>query len=187
MNAFESIKNFLETLDGRQFTVFAGVVVGILVLISVLLMWSTVQSIASIRLRIEEINEQRRKVQSLLVRNNKVQEQKSSVDEFLAREKDFKIFGYFEKVIEELGLERNLKQRPEEPRSEEVGKDYIEYTLTGNLTRLNMKQLTDLLMKIADNKSVYPKKLDIVRAEGMRPAIDVTLSIATLAPVPTMG
>ncbi len=182
MRLVEYIKNFLQDLDDQHFYMVLGVLLFSILLFSGMLIFNTVRSKHTAELQLEEINEQRRSVQILLGRYNQVQKQKASVNALLAREKGFKIFGYFTELLDELGLRRNLKQEPDEPKLESVGKDYTEYILTGVLGRLSMKQLTDLLQKIDNNELVYPKRLEITKADGMPPAIDVTISIATLAP-----
>ena len=185
MKAVERIREFISNLDEKSFYIMLGVTSFIIFLTAVLIMFYTRSQINVLQEQLVDINDQRVKIAVLLNRYDVVNKQRKEVDEILAREgaRDegfkFKILGYFQKVLDVLGMSKNLVQDPV-PTTVRKDKDYEETSLNPMLKELSMKQLTDLLQKIAGYELVYIKKIEITRAESMPPSVNVNLTIATL-------
>ena len=180
MKVVEYVREFISSLDERSFYIVLSVSLSAIFFISGFIMYYTRGGINSLQEQLVEINDGRRSISILLGRYTSVKKQRQAVNAILSREKGFKIYGYFhEKVLDPLGISKNLVQDTP-PITTKKDKDYEEISLTGVLNELSMKQLTDLLQKIAENELVYLKKIEIVKSESMPPSVNATLTIATL-------
>lgn len=155
-------------------------VVGVLLLAGVSLYYvhRTVQSLQS---ELEEINDLRvNRVQPILRRIEHVKQQRKEVNAILAEDEAFKIGGYLDEKLDLLGIANNKK---EETATQVVLDDnYRESILSVKFAEIAMKQLTELLNIIEQNKRIYTKALDITRSTKAPRTIDVSLTIATLQP-----
>lgn len=155
-------------------------VVGVLLLAGVSLYYvhRTVQSLQS---ELEEINDLRvNRVQPILRRIEHVKQQRKEVNAILAEDEAFKIGGYLDEKLDLLGIANNKK---EETATQVVLDDnYRESILSVKFAEITMKQLTELLNIIEQNKRIYTKALDITRSTKAPRTIDVSLTIATLQP-----
>lgn len=179
MKVVEYVREFVSSLDERGFYILLSVALSAIFFISGFIMYYTRGRINSLQQQLIEINDGRRSISILLGRYTSVKKQRQAVNAILSREKGFKIYGYFHEVLDSLLISKNLVQDTP-PITTKKDKDYEEISLTGVLNELSMKQLTDLLQKIAENELVYLKKIEIVKSESMPPAVNVTLTIATL-------
>ncbi|HJZ24039.1 MAG TPA: hypothetical protein VJ201_06285 [Candidatus Babeliales bacterium] len=176
----EHINNIVSDMDERKFYLsFAGVFVVLLVPI-LFLIFFTRSSMYSWQARIDEINQKRTTIAAALTRFSRVRKERERVNAKLNKEKTFKIAGYFQEVTESLNISRNLAEEPRTTTAR-LDKDYTEIILTARLNDLSMQRLVDLLSKISAQELVYTKKLDITKHKGSPPAIDVSITIATLA------
>lgn len=141
-------------------------------------MHRTVQSLQG---ELEEINDLRSsRVQSILRRIEHVKQQRTEVNAILAEDEAFKIGGYLDEKLDLLGIATNKK---EETATQVVLDDnYRESVLSVKFTEITMKQLTELLNIIEQNKRIYTKALEITRSTKAPRTIDVSLTIATLQP-----
>ncbi len=155
-------------------------VVGVLLLTGVGLYYvhRTVQSLQS---ELEEINDLRvNRVQSILRRIEHVKQQRKEVNAILAEDEAFKIGGYLDEKLDLLGIANNKK---EETATQVILDDnYRESVLSVKFAEITMKQLTELLNIIEQNKRIYTKALEIMRSTKAPRTIDVSLTIATLQP-----
>ncbi len=98
------------------------------------------------------------------------------VEEILAQNKDFRIGEAVLDIIQRAGLRL---QNPITPTTGESVSGKTEIQVTAQLSRLSMKNVTDLLTTIAAVPQLYTKELSI-KKEGDSPAVDLDITIATL-------
>jgi len=112
----------------------------------------------------------------MLTEARKVELQREQVNAMLAQDPDFKIGKY----LSDLLISFHIAEKKREPSSTVREDGYQEVSMYTELANMNMKQLTELLDKIEQNKRVYLKTINIVKAKGKADAIDVALTIGTL-------
>ena len=181
MNFLLSIKNYLETLDQKEFKKYILIFTAFLLVIIGSLIFYYYYSIAGLKKRIATINKNRTTVSELIGRYNLVKKQQAEVDLILAKEKDFKISQYFEQLLEKLNLTQNKTQDVETMSEEVLDGAYTEWILYANLTNLNTKKMSELLHAIELEERIYTKEVEIDRSSNPS-AINVKLTIATLEP-----
>lgn len=153
--------------------------VGYSLIIGFLVIWH-IRSVNNRMTRIKGINKKYLEVRNLLERYEMVKKQKAEVDAVLEKDKDFKIGGYFNTVLQQLNL-LGKKTREPETSAEELENGYREIKLYATFNGLNMKQLIDLLDALEQNERIYTKEVEVYKPEQDR-TINVNLLIATLEP-----
>ncbi|MBY0110055.1 MAG: hypothetical protein K2X90_03025 [Candidatus Babeliaceae bacterium] len=183
MSYIESIQNFFSIKSTRELYIYFGVFLGVLILPSVIIVYSHFKVISKLTLELKKINKQRAVAQEILIKNKEVIAQQEAVKAILAEEPNFYIGQYFTDLLRSQNLQNNLTKDPERSESD-VGNGFIEHKLAVTFSKLNMKLLTELLFKIEQNQRVYTKELKIIKniKDGL---LDVTLIIATLEPQQT--
>ena len=90
----------MEGLERKDFYKYMTIVLGIvIILISFFIFWYY-SKVGSLMVQIEDINEVReQRVRSVLSRMDSVEKQGRQVNAILAKEKDFKIAGYFRDLV----------------------------------------------------------------------------------------
>lgn len=101
------------------------------------------------------------------------------MDEIIAQDPNFKIAGYFEDVLNKLGLASKKSSKLEVTTPAQEGR-YQETVLNAKLSDMSMKELTELLKEIEQNKRVFAKELEITASKKTANTIDVNITIATL-------
>lgn len=179
MNLITTTYKFINDLDKKGlYTYLIGAIATLTFILGVIGYLSLSSTNENLE-KLNEINNNRSQVQRLIARYSIVKKQKQTVDKLIEKEEFYKMPGYFNKLLEELEIKANLKQAPKlEPFK--LDNSYTEVRLTGTLTRLTNQQLTELLEKIEDNERIYTKRIEIDKSKLGPPAIDVTLTIATL-------
>ncbi len=127
-----------------------------------------------------EINAMRDEVKVILDKDELVQKQREEVNALLSEMPDFKIGEYFNDLIAKLGLTQNVVTSPSITYADRGDKEYREVLLTTQFDMMNMKQLTELLNEIEQNKRIYTKELEIIKSKKTPNTIEVNLTIATL-------
>ncbi len=180
MNFILSIKNYLDTLDAKDFKKYALIALSCIILLLGLLIVTYYRSAGQLKSKISAINKKRKDVQNMLERYERVKKQQVEVNTILAKDKSFKIAQYFENLLERLGIASNKAQEPE-TLPKDVLDGYTEWTLYANLANLNTKKLSELLYAIEQEERIYTKELEIEKAKKPQ-AINVKITIATLEP-----
>lgn len=177
---FDSLKQFIEGLDEKDFYKYlAGAIIAIVIIMG-LILFVNYRSISALKKRTNRLNTNRQAVQEILTTFERVKQQKAAVASILEKDKTFKIVGYLDELIARLGLtphKTGTMQQSEEPL--EHLPEYNEIKIIVPFTDMNMRQLTELLNEIDKNERIYTKELDIVKSPT-KPSLDVTLTIATL-------
>ncbi len=181
MNILVKFRDFIYAREEKEIYTYIGIIIGIVVLIMGILLYTYTSRASNWQTKIKRINKQREETRTILQKYEMVKQQKTEVDTILAKDSSFKIKEYFTGVITELGLTPYNTKPAEVSEPQDLTSDYAEIKLDAGFTELTTKQLTDLLYKIEQNERVYTKELVITKALKT-PTIDVTLVIATLQP-----
>src|SRR5579872_2800012 len=175
----QKIQNILDQLDTTRFYRYAGAVLTGIGLIMLALMFQYYRTIGSLKKQINGINETRTEVRILLDKAQHVKQEQKEVDEIIAQDPNFKIAGYFEDVLNKLGLASKKSSKLEVTTPAQEGR-YQETVLNAKLSDMSMKELTELLKEIEQNKRVFAKELEITASKKTANTIDVNVTIATL-------
>ena len=109
-----------------------------------------------------------------------VKKQRQDVNTLLEKDKDFRIKGYFNDLLEYLNISGNkIKSEISE---EDLDNEYTEIKLEAHLINLNTRDLCNLLNEIEKSERVYTKELEIFHFPKKPTTIEVNLTIATLQP-----
>jgi len=176
----EKFKAALDNLEEKTILTYCLAIVGI---IFTLLLMMTIYYFYARHgwyTDIDELNQLRQnKVRRILAREAQFQQQQKEARELLAKEPDFKLAGYLEKVLGELSLKSTREEFAPET---DKGISYVESSIDFSLNGINMMQLVKLLQKFEENKRIYIKKLEIMRSKLTPHALEVNMTIATLLP-----
>ncbi len=182
MEFLNRIQEYINKLDQKRFIQYSSFLLGGIILIVALLMFHYYWRISGLKKKLETVQEQRDETKVLLKRAQKIKQEKKKVDDLLAKDRDFKISGYFKELIGKLGLTQKLSKSETVP--SQLENKYLENILTATFTGMTMKELTELLQEFEITKRIYMKELIISRSETQENSIDVTLVAATLEPKP---
>jgi len=179
MEIINRLRLAIEELEQKDFYKYLIIVIAcVVVLFSAVIFWHY-SKVGSLVQRLEEVNEEREdKVRSILERKNVVEQQRKMINSILAKQKDFKIAGYFSELLGKL----NLTATEQSTSEVELSNDYEEVQLTARFVQLKMQKLCELLQEIEQKERVYAKSLEIVRSTKAPKTIEVNLTIATLQP-----
>ncbi len=173
-------RNFLQELEKKQFYQYLGIFLGIFLLLLGALIFFQRRRIGALEQRLRRINQQREEARAILQEYRLINQQRATVDEILAKDKNFKIPQYFDLLVKELGLSNHMSKEPTVAESD-LNNGYEEVQLDSSFKEMNMKQVAELLYKIEKNDRVYPKELVLIKSPKAS-LLDVTLVIATLQP-----
>lgn len=176
------IHDHLDALDSAKFYRYVAIMIVIVFVVMIGGVYYFYSSVSSLHSKIEEINELRAgKVQSILGRIEHVFQQRAEVDGILKQDENFKIIDKFNKMLgpDQLNMADNKVGEPVIS-TKILNKDYSEDELTVKLDGITMKQLTELLSLIEQNKRISTKALEIQRANKQQRSINVSLTITTL-------
>lgn len=179
MKIMQQIQDVLDAIDTKDFYKYIGGIVVVIVLIFCLLVYRFYSNVNYYKSELNTINNQREEIRDLLEIAALTKEQKQSINALLESDPDFKIAGYFKKVLDQLGLTQKETSSTVVPQ-ERGEQDYNEIVLSAKFTDMTMKELTELLNVLEKNKRIYTKDLEIQRSKKAPKTIEVQLTIATL-------
>ena len=183
MKILKSMSEFLDNLDLRDFYKYIGIALGITLLFVSFIVYRFYSNVGYYKKQIQSISNQREEIQELLEKAALIKEQKKDVNNILEAEPNFKIAGYFDNVLAELQLTSKKDKENEVTPPQELGEqDYNERILSAYFSNMNMKELSELLNVLEQNKRVYTKELEMQRSQKKPPSLKVKLTIATLEP-----
>lgn len=181
MQFIQKIQTFLDQLDEARFYQYvSALLLGVGIIMSGL-MFQYYRTIGSLKKQIQAINETREEVRILLDKAQHVKKEQKDVDEIIAQDPNFKIAGYFEEVLTKLNLASKKASKLEVTAPAQEGR-YQESVLNARFSDMNMKELTELLKEVEQNKRVFAKELEIATSKKTPHTIDVNFTIATLEP-----
>ena len=183
MTFFDNIQTRIAALDEKTWYQYLAIAAGVLLLMIGLILYFYFSSVSKWKDQITEINEQRLEAKRLLDKAEKVYKERAEVTAILAEDPNFKIKEYIQDVLEKIGIFGNVN-------AENVviisrADRYQEHTATYQINGITMKQLTEFLNEIDENKRVFTKELDISKSKKIPRTIDVDIKISTLMPKET--
>lgn len=180
MKIFDIINNYIANLDQKNFNKYLLIYLSGLCILCLGSVYYYYTSIKYWKKQLNEINVTRDEVKVVLDRDELVQKQREEVNALLSDMPDFKIGEYFSDLISKFGLTQNIVTSPSITYADRGDKEYREVLLTTQFDMMNMKQLTELLNEIEQNKRIYTKELEIIKSKKTPNTIEVNLTIATL-------
>jgi len=181
MKIVEQMQEWLDTLESAIFYRYLVSILSIIMALAGLIIYQYYATVSEYTDQIEAINEQRQDVQELLEKAYLVKEQKETVNAMLKADPNFKIDAYFTEVVNQLALQGNLDMKKAN-RIERGDQKYDESILNAKLSSMNMKEVSELLEKIEENKRVYIKNVEIEKITKKLRTVEVQITIATLQP-----
>lgn len=180
MTFLEPIKSFINKTDSKKFSYYMiGYAAGC-VLLCILIIFYYYRSVGALQRKIRNINSSREEVLTILEKASDVQQQRSKVEETLAKDMDFKIGGYFKNLLVKLHLKD--KEVAEETSTADLEENYRKSELSAKFEDMSMKELTELLQEIEQNSRVATNRLEITQSKKKPRTIEVSLTISTLLP-----
>jgi hypothetical protein len=177
MTIIDRIYNFFANLDAEQFRNYVAVVLLLVMLLTGFMIYRYYSQVNYYKRRVAAINRNRVDVKELLTRYEMVKRQQADVDALLEKDRDFKIAGYFDEVMNKLGLAQNKAREPETS-SELLENGYTEINLYASFSNLNMQKIVQLLDTLETNERIYIKEVEIYKANGNN--VNVNILLATL-------
>ena len=116
----------------------------------------------------------------MLNRAERVQKERAEVMTLLEEDPNFNIKAYIQEVLEHIGIAGNMSAENVVVTSSDENHqvDVATYQLAG----ITMKQLTEFLNELENNKRIFTKELDISKSKKVPRTIDVGITIATIMP-----
>lgn len=180
MVIIEKIKDFINNTEEKTFYVYLAAMLGVVIVLSSILVYSYYSSINFWQRRIRAVNELRDDVRGVLSKDETVAWQRASVNTMLQETPDFKIDGYLTEILQKFALEGNKLTSGPVAYVDHGDPEYREALLPVKFDMMNMKQLCELLNEIEQNKRVYTKDLEIIKSKKVPNTIEVSLTIGTL-------
>ena len=177
MEQLNRLMAYISTFDSKQFKHIMLMLFGAIFALTGLLVVYYYRSVRTLKKELVQLNVKRKEVKELLERYDQVKKQQKQVDAILAKEGDFKISQFFEKLMTTVQIPKQSIQPPSTT-SEDILDGYTEWTLDASIKNINMKKLTDLLHAIEQEDRIYTKELEVTA--GSASTINVRLLIATL-------
>lgn len=178
MDLLNRVRTFIKNLDDRELIkYFAGFGLFILALIG-LILYLNYSRTRTYTTKLKQINTERQRTKMILTDYKLVNLQKQKIEEILSSNNNFFIAQEYQNILKNVGLARYQSEEPTKSDGHIIsGK--IERILSSHLDAITMKQLTELLTRIAENERLYPKELTIKKVPNSQ-KIDIDLTIATL-------
>ena len=180
MMFLEPVKTFISKTDSKTFFYYIiGYLAGCALLFTLIIFYYY-SSLGTLQKKIKSINASREEVLAILEKYSLVQQQRLMVEETLAKDTDFKIAGYFLKLLTKLNIKD--KEVAEETTTTDLEENYRKSELNAKFEDMTMKELTELLQEIEQNSRVATNRIDITKSKKKPKTIEVSLTISTLLP-----
>lgn len=183
MELLDRIQEFIKGLEDidvyKYFAAFLAALV-VLLTISIYLHYSRVSRYTADLKTLETLRAQTKKI---LSDYKAVTAQKEKVEDILAQNKNFRVGEAFQSILEKTHLLMHQTDQTA-PTPGETVSGKTEILVSSHLNNINMKQLTDLLLQIANVPQMYTKDL-VIKKNPNAPAVDVDITVATLEPSTT--
>ena len=182
MKFLNSYADYIERLNATQFRNYVLMVGIIFLFISGFFWYRYYSAIRFENRRIARINQLREEVRDLLERYELVKKQQEAVDIILEKDRTFKIAGFFDSLIQELGLKKFVSREPDTT-TEELDNGYTEVKLYAGFSKLDMKKVADFLDALEKNDRIHTKELELYKPDSNK-TVNMNIIIATLEPRP---
>jgi hypothetical protein len=182
MSVLERLKNYIKNIEEKDMYIYLSAFFALFLTLMILLAWWHSRRISHWNTQLNTLKKQRLETKQLLTEHNQVELDRQKVNDILATDTSFKIRGFYDDLVNVLGLMPFKTKDPAEPQTTELESGEKERTLTADFNNLNMKQVTDILSYIENNPRVYTKKISIDKVAREKPTLNVTIDIATIEP-----
>ena len=170
----------IQATEPKEFQQYLLIFLGISFLLCTGISFQLYRTTSALSKRIIEINDEREEtVQEILEYSADVKHQQEELNRILSEELDFKIAGYFNKLLEGLGI-TDKQVSIETPSQVRIDDTYRESILRAKFDTMNMREVTELLQRLEKNKRISTKQLEIVTSSKQPGTLQVQLTIATM-------
>lgn len=180
MKWFDTVIHKIYSFTTQEFQRYSLIFLGIFCSVALLFGFFHIRMTRKLTQQFKLINKQCVEVGELVERYELVQKQQAEVANILNADKNFKIAGYFNGLLQQLNITEK-KTRDPETSFEELENGYQEIKLYAALNQLTIKQLVDLLDALEQKNRIYLKDLEMYKPEQEK-YININLTIATLEP-----
>lgn len=170
------IRTFISELDQSEFRRFMMIYVGVFLACAGGLIFFYFSQEVGTQEQIKRLNKARKQVQKVLTDYQKVAQQKASVAQILAEDKNFYLQQFTQSALQAVEIESSVVGKVS---SKSLRNGYTEESVSVQLSNINTQELCKLLQNIEQASRVYVKKVTINRDVGAT-AINVNMEIATL-------
>lgn len=178
MESLDRLKATIKNLEDRELVTYSGAFFALMLLLMGLLFFFHYRKVSYYKQELKRVDVQRAETKKILSNYKVAKAHSQKVEEILAEHADFLIGEAFQAIIQRAGLSNRVQNQTAPTTGESVsGKTEIQ--VSAQLTRLSMKNVTDLLLAIAQVPQLYTKDLSIKKETGS-PAVDLDITIATL-------
>lgn len=177
MIIFDSFRDFIQSLDRRDFLLYSSIYVGLSLLLVGGIVVRHVYLMQEAQSKVKLLQNARRDVQKVLTKFNEVDQQRKKID-ILLKDKSFYIQKYFQGIAQKVNVAQHSSEKVSKQKVEE---GYLEESLSINLKQVTTKQLCELLQDIEEEQRIFIKFIEITKTSNTR-KIDVSMTIATLIP-----
>ena len=178
MGILEKTREYVAGLEEKELNRYIAIVIGIILLLMMTLLFYHYRTVSNYRLSIKNINKLREQnVQDILAKAEYLDKQQDEINAILAEDKNFKIIQYFDRVKQKLQLTN--KKVTEQSSQIERADQYRESILNVTFDDIDMKQVTELLKELEENKRIFIKKLDIAKSKKIPQKLEVSMTIGT--------
>lgn len=178
MTFFDNLQARIWALDKKSWYKYLAITGAIIFLIMGLILFFYLRSVANWQTKIDEINDSRTKAKQLLDKAKKVQKEREEVIALLAENPNFKIKEDIPKIMQAVGINFTSQSDVTTTRTD----NYQEVAVTYQFSSISMKQLTEFLNAIDENKRLFTKELEISKSKRIPRTIDVDIRIAAMMP-----
>lgn len=180
MTFLEKIRDAIKEWETRDALLYLGAFLTGLVILFGLTIYLHYRKVSYYQTALKSVENMRNQTKKIISDFKAVTAQKEKVEEILAQNKNFRVGEAYQLILEKTGLiSRQTDQST--PTSGETTSGKTEIFVTSHLAGINMKQLTDLLVDIAEIPQMYVKDL-VIKKNPTSPAVDIDITVATLEP-----
>lgn len=181
MKFIDTLQSHIAALDEKNWYKYLAIVGGIFILILAGILFFYYRSIAQWDERITTINEDRTEAKRLLDKAERIRKERTEVMALLEEDPNFKIKQYMQDIFDKLGIRANVsveRGAVVTSRDDNYSETEVPYQISG----ITMKNVTELLKELDENKRIFTKELDISKSKKIPHTIDVDIRVATLMP-----
>ncbi len=185
MSFFDNLQQRIAALDEKSWYQYLAITGGLFLIIIGMILFFYYRSINRLENELATLNEQRQETKKILNKAVRVQKERAQVTALLEEDPYFKIQPHVQETLEKVGIsmQNNVTVAKVVPTPRED--NYLENVATYQLSGITMKQLTEFLNEINQNKRLFVKELEISRSKKIPRTIDVDIKIAAMMPKET--
>jgi hypothetical protein len=176
MMIFDTIRDFIKSLNRQEMIRYASFYVGLCVVGMIIILVRHMMISKDLYQKTVILNKSRSTAQQIFTKFQVVQQQKNSVDELLKKNKNFNIQKFFPEIVAQHNLTTEVSSRFAR---EKLPNGYIQESLTVTCTGITTQDLCELITSIEAQPLMYITFVDITNMLQTK-KINVSMTIATL-------